>query len=181
MMRCYEKLDQFCDAMAPIEAWVAVNPARNDTSRTRMILAELSTKGNCAAMATAGEEVVPIARTGRTITVSGSINGVPGRFVLDTGATFVALKRSYAQRAHVAVDESSSIKLANGIAEARRGHAKSVALKKLAAQNVAIVVQADERATYGDKIDGLLGMSFLSRFDMTIDAKSVRLKPRNRR
>jgi clan AA aspartic protease (TIGR02281 family) len=183
MMRCYEKLEQFCDATIPIEAWVALNPARNDTSRTRTILAELSRKGNCTATDAAGEEVVPIGRTGRTITVSGTINGVPGRFILDTGATFVALKRSYAQRAHVAVDESSAVKVAtaNGFTEARRGHAKSVALKKLAAQDVAIVVQADDRATYGDKIDGLLGMSFLSRFDMTIDAKSVRLKPRNRR
>jgi clan AA aspartic protease (TIGR02281 family) len=183
MMRCYERLEQFCDARVPIEAWIALNPARNDNSQTRMILAELSSKGNCALATAAGEEVLPLGRTGQTVTVPVSINGVPGRFILDTGATFVALKRSFAQRAKVDVDESSSIRLAtaNGITEARRGHAKSVALKKLAAQDVAIVVQADDRATYGDKIDGLLGMSFLSRFDMTIDAKSVRLKARNRR
>jgi aspartyl protease family protein len=68
---------------------------------------------------------------------------------------------------------------ANGITVGQRGKAKTVALRKLSAENVAIVVQTDDRATYGDKIDGLLGMSFLSRFDMTIDAKSVRLKPRN--
>jgi len=183
MMRCYEKLEQFCDATVPIEAWVALNPTRNDTSQTRTILGELSRKGNCTAATAAGEEVVPIGRIGQTITVSGSINGVPGRFILDTGATFVALKKSYAQKAKVDVDETSSVRLAtaNGITEARRGHAKSVALKKLAAQNVAVVVQTDDRATYGDKIDGLLGMSFLSRFDMAFDAKSVRLKPRNRR
>jgi predicted aspartyl protease len=56
-----------------------------------------------------------------------------------------------------------------------------VALKRLAAQNIAVVVQTDDRATYGNKIDGLLGMSFLSRFDVTIDARTVRLKPRTRR
>lgn len=183
MMRCYEKLGQFCDAAVPIEAWVALNPARNDTSQTQTILAELSRKGSCASTAGTGEEVVPIGRAGQVVTVAVSINGVPGRFVLDTGATFVALKKSFAQRAKVEVDESSLLKLhtANGITEARRGHAKSVALKKLAAQDVAVVVQTDDRATYGDKIDGLLGMSFLSRFDMTLDGKSVRLRPRNRR
>jgi aspartyl protease family protein len=180
-MRCYEKLGQLCDATVPIEAWVALNPARNDTSQTRTILAELDAKGQCAATAAKVEEVVPIGRAGQTISVAVSINGVPGRFLLDTGATFVALKRSFAQRAKVEVDESSSLQLAtaNGITVGQRGKAKTVALRKLSAENVAIVVQTDDRATYGDKIDGLLGMSFLSRFDMTIDAKSVRLKPRN--
>jgi aspartyl protease family protein len=126
---------------------------------------------------------MPIGRPGQIVTLSVSVNGVSGRFVLDTGATFVSLKRSFAQRARVEVDEASSVRLntANGVVEARRGHAKSVSLKKLAAQNVAVVVQTDDRATYGDKIDGLLGMSFLSRFDMTVDAKAVRLKPRSRR
>jgi len=183
MMRCYEKLGQFCDATVPIETWVALNPARNDTSQTRTILADLNAKGQCAATVGVVEEVVPIGRAGQTIIVSASINGVQGRFVLDTGATFVALKRSFAQRAKVEVDDGSSLRLntANGIAEARRGHAKTVTLKRLSAQNVALVVQTDDRATYGDKVDGLLGMSFLSRFDMTIDAKAVRLKPRGRR
>ena len=183
MMRCYERLGRFCDATAPIETWVAINPDRNDTSQTRTILAELSDKGKCASAAAPGEEVLPIGRPGQTVTITGSINGVSGRFIIDTGATFVALKRSYAQRANVEVDESSSVKLgtANGIAEARRGRAKSVAVKRLSAQDVAVIVQTDDRAAYGDKVDGLLGMSFLSRFDMTIDARSVRLKSRDRR
>jgi clan AA aspartic protease (TIGR02281 family) len=183
MARSYEKLGQFCDALVPIEAWVALDPARNDTSQTRAMLADLSAKGNCGSTATTGEAVVPIGRSGQTVIVSASINGVSGRFVLDTGATFVSLKRSFADRAKVEVDEGSSTKLhtANGISEGQRGRAKTMALSKLVAQNVPIIVQTDDRATYGPKIDGLLGMSFLSRFDMTIDAKSVRLKPRSRR
>ena len=181
MTRCYEKLGQFCDATVPIETWIALNPARNDTTQTRTILTDLSAKGHCAAVAT-GEEVIPVGRPGQTVTVSASIYGVTGRFVLDTGATFVSLKRSFAQRANVEVDESTSLRLntANGVANGRQGRAKLVALKKLSAQDVAVVVQADDRGTYGDKIDGLLGMSFLSRFDVTIDPKAVRLKARTR-
>jgi aspartyl protease family protein len=114
--------------------------------------------------------------------VSASINGVTGRFVLDTGATYVSLKRSFAQRANVEVDESTSLRLntANGVANGRQGRAKLVALKKLSAQDVAVVVQADDRGAYGDGIDGLLGMSFLSRFDVSIGPKAVRLKARIR-
>jgi hypothetical protein len=51
----------------------------------------------------------------------------------------------------------------------------------ISAQDVAVIVQTDERASYGDKIDGLLGMSFLSRFGMTIGSKAVRLKSRDPR
>ena len=34
---------------------------------------------------------------------------------------------------------------------------------------------------YGDGIDGLLGMSFLSRFNINIDGKTVRISPRTAR
>jgi len=45
MARSYEKLGQFCDAILPIEAWVSLNPARYDTSQTRAIIADYTTKG----------------------------------------------------------------------------------------------------------------------------------------
>jgi hypothetical protein len=41
-----------------------------------------------------------------------------------------------------------------------------------------IVVQDDAKAAYGDGIDGLLGMSFLSRFKLTVDARAVRISGR---
>jgi aspartyl protease family protein len=33
----YEKLGHFCDAIDPIETWVDINPATNDTSQTQAI------------------------------------------------------------------------------------------------------------------------------------------------
>jgi len=43
---------------------------------------------------------------------------------------------------------------------------------------VPIVVQTESRGMYGDGVDGLLGMSFLSRFHVTIGSNSVKLSPR---
>jgi hypothetical protein len=40
------------------------------------------------------------------------------------------------------------------------------------------VVEADSKATYGDGIDGLLGMSFLARFKLSIDPQAVRISGR---
>ena len=108
------------------------------------------------------------------------INGTRGTFVLDTGATFVSLKKTFAQRASVQIDQESAVQLhtANGIVNGKRGRAARIQLRSLQAQDVPIVVQDDAMATFGDGVDGLLGMSFLSRFKVTIDAKTVRISSR---
>jgi aspartyl protease family protein len=48
----------------------------------------------------------------------------------------------------------------------------------LQAKDVPIVVEDDAKATFGDGIDGLLGMSFLSRFKVTIDTQVVKISNR---
>jgi aspartyl protease family protein len=100
-----------------------------------------------------------------------TINGVRGTLVLDTGATFVSLKNSFAHKAGVEIDQESTVHLrtANGIVDGKRGRAQTIQLRSLLAKDVPIVVQAGE---YGAGIDGLLGMSFLSRFSINIDAKT---------
>jgi clan AA aspartic protease (TIGR02281 family) len=104
---------------------------------------------------------------------------VPGTFILDTGAAFVALKDSFAKKAKVELEPSSMVHLhtANGIAEGQRGRADTIELRSLKAKSVPVVVEADSAAAYGDGVDGLLGLSFLSRFNVTIDAHTVRIAP----
>jgi aspartyl protease family protein len=180
MARNYERLGQFCDALLPIDAWIALNPARNDTSQTRAMISSYVKKGGCP-VATAGrEEVFPKPRRNDVVTLPVTINGVRGNFILDTGATFVSLKSSFAQKAEVLVDHDSVIRLntANGIAEGKRGRAKTIQLRTLQASDVPIIVQSDAKGTYGEGVDGLLGMSFLSRFHLVMDAKSVRIRAR---
>lgn len=75
------------------------------------------------------------------------------------------------------IDQESIVHLrtANGIVEGKRGRAQTIQLRSLLAKDVPIVVQAE---AYGAGIDGLLGMSFLSRFNINIDAKTVRISRR---
>jgi aspartyl protease family protein len=183
MARNYERLGQFCDAVLPIEAWIALNPARNETSQTRAMISSYMAKGKCPTATAGREDVFPIARKGQVVTLRATVNGVQGNFILDTGATFVSLKRSFADKANVVVDSDSRIRLhtANGITEGKRGRANSIQLRTLAANDVPVVVQADDKGTYGSGIEGLLGMSFLSRFHVTIDARSVKIRARKSR
>jgi predicted aspartyl protease len=88
--------------------------------------------------------------------------------------------QSFAQKAGVEIDQESLVRLrtANGIVDGKRGRAQAIQLRSLLAKNVPVVVQA---GGYGAGIDGLLGMSFLSRFSINIDAKTVRISPRTAR
>ena len=176
MARAYEKLGQFCDAVLPIQSWVAINPARNDTSQTRAIIADYTAKGRCQAAAS-GEEVFRVTRPHNLVKLQVSINGVAGNMVLDTGATFVALTASFAQKAKVQIDQDSRLRIhtANGIGDGKQGRAATIQLRSLSAKDEPIVVQADDKAAYGDGVDGLLGMSFLSHFKVSIDTQAIRI------
>jgi len=177
--RSYGKLDRFCDAVVPLQSWISLNPARNDTSQVRVIIEDYMKKGNCS-LATGNEEAFPVARQGRPITLQVAINGKRGIFILDTGATLVALKRAFAKKASVVVDEGSAVRLhtANGMSDGKLGRAATIQLRSLQAKDVPIVIQDDDRATFGDGVDGLLGMSFLSRFKVTIDTQNVKISNR---
>ena len=179
LSKSYEQLDQFCDAVAPIEAWVAIDPERHDTSRTRAMINALRAKGECRAQAKKKERF-RIRRRGHTIRIRAKINGTRGRFIIDTGATFVSLKRSFAEKAKIKVDENTSIQLntANGIVKAKRGRASVIQLRSLSAQNIPVVVQSDKAGTYGKGVHGLLGMSFLSRFNIHISRRYISLSSR---
>ncbi len=181
MARDYEKLGQFCDAMLPIERWVALDPSRNQTSLTQAMLSDYAAKGGCAAATSGGSETFPAARPGSVVKVPVIINNIKATFILDTGASFVVLKDSFAKKANVELDESTAVHLhtANGIVDGKRGRAELIQLRSLKATSVPIVVEADSAAAFG--ADGLLGLSFLSRFNVTIDGRTVRIatnKPR---
>lgn len=181
MARDYEKLGQFCDAMLPIERWVALDPSRHDTSQSRAMLADYAAKGGCAAATSGGTETFPLARRGGVLTVPVTVNHTSATLVLDTGASFVVLKDSFARKAGIDLDESRSVHVltANGIADGKLGRASTIQLRSLKATGVPVVVEADSAAAF--HADGLLGLSFLSRFDVTIDAHTIRIAPRKPR
>lgn len=179
MSGCYEKLGQYCDAMLPIEAWVAINPGEHDNDQARSILKRLSAKGNCAQTTIGKKEEIIRRKGGGTVKVEAAIEGVKGSFIVDTGATFVTIKKKFAEKAGIKV-AGQKIKLttANGTVDGYLTRAQSIKLRSLEAEKVPIVIQADGENDYGSGIDGLIGMSFLSRFDVALDAKTLRIRPR---
>lgn len=175
--RLSEKIGLPCDAVGAVNAWIAANPARNDNSQSQRLIAQYTSAGGCKPSTANNTESFAAPRPGNVVRLPVTINGVKGTFILDTGASFVALNDTFAAKAGVDIDTGSSIKLftANGVTEGKRGRAKSIQLRSLQAQDVAVVVQKDSSGTYGAGVDGLLGMSFLSRFSVKIDGTSVKI------
>lgn len=178
LARLHDKLGHSCDAIQAVERWVAIDPARYDTSQTRAMIAQYSSRGTCTASRT-GEDTARIDSGTRVATIRATIDGVPGMFVVDTGASYVTLTRSFAEKAGIRTESEGTLTFvtANGRVQAKRGRAKHIKLRAIEAEDVAVAVQ-DGGQSYGKGIDGLLGMSFLSRFDVTFTGGTVRMRAR---
>lgn len=144
------------------------------------IIADYTTKGKCDAAGARSEEVIKIPPRKNVVKLPVSINGVCGTFIMDTGASLVTLGADFAQKAKVEIDQNSKVRMntANGIVEGKKGRAATVQLRSLQAKDVVVGVQGG-KTTYGDGVDGLLGMSFLSRFKVSIDTESIRISSRS--
>lgn len=94
--------------------------------------------------------------------VSLDLNGVPTRFVIDTGATGMVLSRNDAERAGLTPDQlifRGQANTANGMVRTAPVRLESVGLGPFTDRNVRAYVNEGEMRT------SLLGMSYLQRFD----------------
>lgn len=57
------------------------------------------------------------------------------------------------------------------------GYAAKIAVGKAEASGVVVVVHRDGSEPFGDGVDGLLGMSFLARFQLNISPTTIELTP----
>ena len=180
MAGAYAALNQFCEAAAPINMWVALDPAARDTSRAQKMISDYEAQGHCTVSTEFQKESFPLRGQKNVVTVKAEINGVRGLFILDTGASFLTVRSSFAERAKIPQAGASEITLvsANGHVKAKLSKADKVMLGKLEAVNVPIAVQSVDDKSYGAGIDGLLGMSFLSRFEVQMAGGFIEVRTR---
>jgi len=105
----------------------------------------------------------------------GRINGRPVDFLVDTGATIIAMNRPMAEKLGIRYKEGEAITVstANGIAMAYRVRLKSVRIGELEIKNVDASVSTGD---FPSKI--LLGNSFLSRVNMSTESGLLVLEAR---
>ena len=111
---------------------------------------------------------IPVSRDGHFY-IDGSINGVPIKFMIDTGATYVSVDDAFARRARLPEGITGYFSTANGMAEGRIVKDQSVDADAFQVTNLSIAVMPAKSRV------GLLGQNFLRRFEVSQDAKQMRL------
>lgn len=119
-----------------------------------------------------GEVVLKRGRDGH-YSAPGRINGQPVFFLVDTGATQVAIPQTLANRLGLRPGLAFRAHTANGVVVTYATRLASVSLGGLTAEDVAGTILPDMP---GDGV--LLGMSFLARFDVSIQDGEMRLRAR---
>jgi clan AA aspartic protease (TIGR02281 family) len=115
---------------------------------------------------------VAVQREGTAILIPARVNGEPiGAFILDTGATFMTLSRTAAERLGVS-SSGASVRLitANGVVQAPLAVLNEVDVGGALAHLVPVVIQ--DLANAPPTIIGLLGLSFLERFRVNLDSSA---------
>jgi tetratricopeptide (TPR) repeat protein len=173
----YAALGRYCDAISPIDMYISLDPANRRTSQTTKIISDYAERGDCDKRYATGTARVPFAASSDIRTLSVVVNGVVGTLILDTGATFVSITSRFAVRARVSTEPGNQVimKTAGGRALADIGSANSVSVGKAEALGVITAVLRDDTDPFGSGVDGLLGMSFLSRFNINLSPTGVEL------
>lgn len=123
---------------------------------------------------TSGTEVVIPVGLGGHFLSEGQINGRPVRFMVDTGATLIAMSRAEAERLGIAWREGrpSQAQTANGVAMTHTVRLGRVRLGEVELSNLEATVMPAPMPYV------LLGNNVLSRFQMRRDADVMRLQLR---
>jgi clan AA aspartic protease (TIGR02281 family) len=107
-----------------------------------------------------------------------TINGVSGNFLLDTGATYVAVTSNFGLKAKLNMENAIQlpIKTVGGNIVADLSYAATVNVGTGQAHSVPVAVLRGSADPFGNRLDGLLGMSFLARFQLNLSPDTIELK-----
>jgi len=117
----------------------------------------------------ARELAVPVSRDGHYY-LDGAINGVPLRFMIDTGATYVSVGADFARTARLPKGVPGTFSTANGTVEGEIVKNQEVNADAFRVSGLSIAVTPAQGKV------GLLGQNFLRRFELSQSDGVLRLR-----
>lgn len=115
------------------------------------------------------EIAIPVSRDGHYY-LDGAVNGVPIKFMIDTGATYVAVGEDFARKARLPEGFTGYFGTANGTVEGRIVKDQVVEAEGFKVSGLSVAV------TPLGGGQGLLGQNFLRRFEVSQSAGVMRLR-----
>ncbi|MGA9520222.1 MAG: aspartyl protease family protein [Myxococcaceae bacterium] len=178
LVNLLEKAGQPCEAMVALDTYMGVYPELRSEARFQVRLEKLGANPSCAGFLGTGKAVLSRRASDSAIVALVVVNGSQkGSFILDTGATYVTLTRAFADKLGLQPKDHSKITMitAGGMRTVKLARVESLELKGLRARDVEVAISDD----LPDQVDGLLGLSFLNRFEVTVDARKAQLIQRS--
>ncbi|AKT38357.1 retropepsin-like aspartic protease [Chondromyces crocatus] len=172
----YEKQGKFCEAASALQQLAFLHKTQPFAAGLDERVRTLEQKGNCTGSADA-RAIIRMKPNESVLHAKVKVNGQEAAaFLVDTGASHVTLPRVLADRLGVRLSGAEEVVLrtANG---RKTGHLvllPSVAVEGVEARQVPAIV-VDELSP---GIEGLLGLSFLTRFDFRQADRVLELLPR---
>jgi predicted aspartyl protease len=143
-----------------------------------LTLAMLSAGPAIAACQVQQRAVVTLVTAGALMLAPVTLNGVPGLFILDTGAAQTVVTPDAVDRFNLTLDEwtATTMRGVGGVERRRNADPRTVELGGVALHRRSLARDATLRVASlprsvmgGQRIDGLLGRDFLSAFDLDLD------------
>jgi clan AA aspartic protease (TIGR02281 family) len=175
--RMYAAIGRYCDAITPLEMYISYDVTKRQTAQLTKMITEYANDGSCRAHYASGSDKVWITKNN---VVDVTINGVKARMLVDTGASMVSITPGLAARARILPDEQNlmTFQVVGGTVQSAPGYAQLIQVGQTSAASVPVAISVGREAAFGDQIDGLLGMTFLARFNFTFSSGILELKPR---
>src|SRR5262249_19158222 len=161
-----------------LETYISYDFVKRKDPQLDRLISEYRSKGNCKQSKITANAQARVRNSGSVLLVDATLNNVEGTFIFDTGASLVSIKKSFADKARISSDTEDKVTLqtANGLADGLLATASSVQVGNAYSTFVPVVIVDDAKLGTEEGVSGLLGMSFLSRYDVKFGKDSVELR-----
>jgi aspartyl protease family protein len=176
LARIYESMRTPCEGIGVLEQFLQYNPTTG-ADRAKAQLDRLYAMDSCKEVAGSGHALVRFPAGAKVVIGDASVEGHAGKFIIDTGASYVGLTETFVKTIGLDTSAWQPITLSTpaGPKKSKLGTVRTLEIQGSKAGHVGAVVIDDVPG-----VQGLLGVSFLSRFVVTLDPGKgiLELKPR---
>lgn len=167
----YAAMGKYCEAASVLQTYISFDYEQRKNNTYKKEIEDYERQGSCGSGFASGNQEQLTMKNG-IITAKVKINGVEGKFIVDTGASLVSITPEFSRKSHLtpfSLEKITTI-TANGNSEAQLTTIDNIKLGSLSANKVSGVIMSQN---LGDGTDGLLGLSFLSRFHFSMNENKL--------
>jgi len=175
----YFKSGLFCEAGSAIRYWISLDISGRSMLSNRRLFEVYEAKGNCYPDG-GTKEVFKLHAKTQSFRVGAEINGKKGSFILDPTASYLTLSAQFAKKAALQSNRSAIVMFSKtGRFSGNLTSVKEVKLRNFTAGSIPAVIMDAESQKLDVDIDGIIGLSFLSRYQISLKQDSLELSAMN--